>query len=137
MGMTSQTKFAARVSLAAVAVVSAIGISAGAVSAAPSHPSAPSASPAGTYKYTDSVGNKEGLTLYANGTLAFSSGCGGLWVKSGSSIAMDITTNCGPDSWIYSGTVLSIGLSSPTHPGHFVAFFGATRHAGSWYAVRA
>jgi hypothetical protein len=141
MGMTKQTKFAARVSLAAAALVGAVGISGGAVGAAPSHPSAPTVSPAGNYLFTDNIGDtKLGLTLNTNGTLAFAGGCAGLWVKSGSSIALDINHSCGsvtsPISSIFSGAVNSTGLSSLTHPGHLLAYFGTSRRPGLWYAVR-
>jgi hypothetical protein len=137
--MTKQTKLVARLSLVAAAVVCAVGLSAGAVTAAPSHPAAPSLSLAGAYHYFDSVGDSnEGLTLHSNGTLVFNGGCSGLWVKSGSSIAMDINANCSPSSqWIYGGTVTASGLSSKTSPGHFEEFTGSIRTTGLWYAVRA
>jgi hypothetical protein len=136
--MTKQTKVAARLSLAAAALVGAVGLSAGAVNASPSHPAAPALSLAGNYHFFDTVGDSnEGLTLNSNGTLTFSGGCSGLWVKSGSNLAMDINANCSPTVWIFSGSVTTTGLSSQSHPGHLAEFSGSNRSTGLWYAVRA
>jgi hypothetical protein len=131
--MTKHTKLATRLALVAATMVGALGLTAGAVTAAPSHPAAP-ASVAGTYHFFYSS-NSESVTLYSNNTVKFSSGCFGLWVKSGSAISMDINGGCGGGLWIFSGTVTSTGLSSQSNPGHYVYFSGSNRNLGTWYAT--
>ena len=132
----SKRNLAMRVSLLAAAVAGTIGMSAGAAGAAPAHASTAGLSVAGKYSYTDNLyDHGEGLTLNANGTLAFSSGCTGIWVKSGSSIAMDINAGCTNTYWIFSGAVTATGLSSKLNPGHLIET-GKISAKGSWYAVR-
>ena len=131
MGMT-KTNVAMRISLLAAAIAGTVGMSAGAAGAAPAHSSA---SPVGSYHYYDSKGDSnEGLTLNANGTVLFQSGCKGTWVTSGSSIAMDINSGCAGATWIFSGTVNSAGLSSKSHPGHLAEF--PSHSLATWYATR-
>jgi hypothetical protein len=130
-----KSKFAARITLVAASLVGVAGLSASAAHAAPSHPTSPSVSAVGNYKYNDSKGDhNEGLQLNANGTVLFSSGCSGIWVQQGSAIAMDINANCG-NTWIFTGTVNSAGLSSNAHRGRLEEFSGGASF-GSWYAVR-
>jgi hypothetical protein len=101
-----------------------------------SQTSAAKATVAGTYAYSDSFGDSaEGLTIDANGTLAFDSGCSGLWTQSGKAITMDINADCGNSTWIFSGTVTAKGLSSQAKPGATVEDQSGNS-LGTWFAVK-
>ena len=133
MSLTKKN-LAVRLSLLGAALATTIGVSAGAATASPARPSV-TASVVGSYTSHDNLGNDETVTVKSNGAVAFQSGCTGIWVKSGSTIALDINANCSGSAWIFSGTVNSVGFSSKASPGHLADVFGG-RTLGAWYAVR-
>ena len=140
MGRFGKITKTAKIGMLASVLAGTVVLSAGAVGAAPAHRIGHGTEPAlavGTYKYTDNLNDSgEGLTLKSNGTVTFESGCKGIWVEQGSTIAMDINAGCQGSHWIFTGTVSAQGLSSKAHPGRvFEQGTGGTR-TGTWFAVK-
>jgi hypothetical protein len=99
-------------------------------------PALNSASVAANYIYNDSLGDtNEGLTLNADGTLVFASGCSGLWSVQGTTVSMSINANCGTgNNWVFIAQVNSHGFASAAKPGRIeTAEFGAA----TWHATKA
>jgi hypothetical protein len=103
---------AASLVLAALAVTP-VAIGSGTADAAvAAHPAA-ALDLAGSYAYTDSLGDSETLMLSSDNALVFSSsGCTGEWVTSKKTVAMEIGSGC--DSWVFLGTARKVKVGHAT-----------------------
>jgi hypothetical protein len=128
--------FKNRAAATVTALAGIVGMSAGVITVLPGHAMAAGPGVTGTYQYRDSFGDNESLKINTNGTVAFSTGCLGVWVRSGSSFAMDIDQNCGSGRWVFTGVVTPTGLSSKAHPGHLLVRYPTSKAPGTWYASK-